>query len=394
MNNKPTQRDSELESLLHSEHMITIEKLAVGGDGVGRLDFADKKIVVFVPQSVPGDELLVRITVAEKNFLKASITKIIKPGLGRRTAPCTYFNECGGCPWQHIDEAVQIEQKELILKDLFKKFLPEVSYSLQKTVVSPKNYGYRNRIQLKQVGKALGYFKPETHDLVDIEDCLIAEPPLRDWFKNNKSKVRPSDKLKKYELKMNSEGAVEFYPIGAKSEGLSFSQVNRFVNELLVEQTVKLIRSLNPASLTEFYAGSGNFTFKIAEGSSMTIDAIELNPELTAIAVDEVKNKKLHKQIRFFTTKSEIFPLRNSMSADMIMLDPPRQGCERIFLEKIAEKKPKALLYISCHPVSLARDLQVLHKAGYQFKIEHLQIFDMFPQTDHFETLCLVKFTA
>lgn len=385
-------RDSELESLLHSEHTITIEKLAVGGSGIGRIDYQDKKLVVFIPKSAPEDQVRVRITHVEKNFLNGGIVQILKPSPYRREAPCPYFKDCGGCSWQHIDEKHQIEQKEFILKDLFKKFLPEQKYELLPTVIGAQNFEYRNRIQLKQFGKRLGYFKPESHDLVDIEDCLIAEKPLRDWLKTNKSKIRPSDKLRKHELKINADGKVEFYPIGAQSEGLSFSQVNRFVNANLVKTTVNLVKGTQPKFLTEFYAGSGNFTFPLSQISKdLQIDAIELNPDLTQKAVDQIKSLKLHKQIRFYTTKSELFPLRNTMSTDLIMLDPPRQGCEKSLLLKLAETKPKFLLYISCHPVSLVRDLQVLKQNGYDFEMRHLQIFDMFPQTDHFETLCLLE---
>lgn len=385
-------RDSQLESLLHSEHDITIEKLAVGGSGIGRIDYQNKKLVVFVPKSAPDDLLRVRITHVEKNFLNAEIVSILKASPFRREAPCPYFKDCGGCSWQHIDEKHQVAQKELILKDLFKKFLPEQKYNLLPTVVSPNNFEYRNRIQLKQMGTKLGYFKPESHDLVDIDGCMISEPPLRDWLKNNKAKIRPSDKLRKHELKINAEGKVEFYPIGTQSEGLSFSQVNRSVNALLVNTVVDLAKGTQPRSLTEFYAGSGNFTFPLAALSKdLQIDAIELNPDLTQKAVETIKSQKLHKQIRFYTTKSELFPLRNTMSDDLIMLDPPRQGCEKSLLVKIAETKPKFLLYISCHPVSLVRDLQVLNQNGFRFEMRHLQIFDMFPQTDHFETLCLLE---
>jgi 23S rRNA (uracil1939-C5)-methyltransferase len=387
-----TKRDSQLESLLHSEHDVTIEKLAVGGSGIGRIDYLDKKLVIFIPKSAPEDLLRVRITHVEKNFLNGEIVSILKASPFRREAPCPYFNHCGGCSWQHIDEKKQITQKELILTDLFKKFLPEQKYDLLPTVVSLNNFEYRNRIQLKQIGTKLGYFKPESHDLVDIQDCIIAEKPLRDWLKTNKSKIRPSEKLRKHELKINADGAVEFYPIGTASEGLSFSQVNRFVNTLLVNQVVDLAKSAQPRSLTEFYAGSGNFTFPLAAISKdLQVDAIELNPNLTQKAVETIKSQKLHKQIRFYTTKSELFPLRNTMSSDLIMLDPPRQGCEKSLLVKIAETKPKFLLYISCHPVSLVRDLQVLNQNGYHFEMRHLQIFDMFPQTDHFETLCLLE---
>ncbi|MFN3455272.1 MAG: class I SAM-dependent RNA methyltransferase [Pseudobdellovibrio sp.] len=383
---------SELESLLHSEHIVKIEKLAVGGHGIARINHKDRKVAVFVSQSAPDDKVKIKITAADKNFLTALIVETIEPSPSRVNPPCKYVAECGGCPWQHIHEKSQIAQKELILKDLFSKFLPQTAYTLETTVTSPKQFEYRNRIQLKQLGRSIGFFKPESHDIVDIEDCLIAETPLREWFKTHKAQVKPSDKLKKYELKLNSEHKVEFYPIGTKSEGLAFAQVNQYVNDLLINKTLEFFKTIHPKSLTEFYAGSGNFTFPIAHLLTDTkIDAIELNPDLTQKATDTIKSLKLHKRIRFYTTKSEFFPLRQSISQDMVMLDPPRQGCEKLLLEKIADTAPQYILYISCHPVSLVRDLQVLQKNGYNFEIKHLQIFDMFPQTDHFETLCLLK---
>jgi len=386
-------RDSQLESLLHSIHQVSIEKMAIGGSGVSRIPFQDQKIVCFVPRSAPDDHLKIKIVSVEKNFLIGEIVEILTPSTSRRTPPCEHYNDCGGCPWQHIKEETQVTQKELLLRELFAKFLPaHTEFELKTTVQDDHSLGYRNRVQLKQIGKEIGYFKPESHDLVDINDCLIIEDDLRTWFKQNKSKIRPTEKLKKFELKIDSEQKIHFYPIGTKSEGVSFSQVNRFVNQKLVSSTIDLVRTINPQNITELYAGSGNFTFELAKiHPQLQIDAVELNPELTQAAVKRIQAESLQKKIRFFTTKSELFAIQNELSKDLVFLDPPRQGCEQLLLRAIAQKSPAHLLYISCHPVSLVRDLSFLEKHGYSFKIQFLQIFDMFPQTDHFETLCLIQ---
>ncbi len=162
-------RDSELESLLFSEHTLEIEKLVVGGNGLARLTHKDRNLVVFVPLSAPQDKLLVQITKVEKNHLEAKILKILMPSPSRRAAPCSYFENCGGCTWQHIDEKFQIEQKELILKDLLRKFVPDLKYDLLPTVISPKQWNYRNRIQLKQKKLQIGYYKRGSNDLVEVE---------------------------------------------------------------------------------------------------------------------------------------------------------------------------------------------------------------------------------
>jgi len=142
-------RGSELESLLHSEHIIEIEKLVVGGDGLGRITFKEKSLVVFVPMSAPGDKLKIKITRAEKNHLKGEILQIIKPSANRRPAPCEYYESCGGCSLQHMTEASQLEQKDLILRDLLNRFIPNAKWELLPVVKSEFNFHYRNRIQLK-----------------------------------------------------------------------------------------------------------------------------------------------------------------------------------------------------------------------------------------------------
>ena len=245
-NSTTQKRGSDLESLLHSEHIITVEKMAVGGSAVARIAVADKSVVVFIPYGAPNDELKIKISAVEKNFLNGEIIEIIKAGSGRRTAACEYFGRCGGCLWQHIDESEQVLQKELILKDLFKKFLPAVEYNLLPTVSTPEKLGYRNRIQLKQMGQKIGYFKHESHDIVEINNCLISETALQNYIPTFKTKLRPSEKLKKFEIKINQTGGVEHYPVGEFGEGLAFSQVNRFVNQRLVETVTGLAQKLNP----------------------------------------------------------------------------------------------------------------------------------------------------
>lgn len=388
-NIQTNKRGSGLESLLHSEHIVTIEKMAVGGSGVARIAVGEKSVVIFVPYAAPSDQLKIKIISVEKNFLQGEIVDIISAAPSRRTAPCEYFGRCGGCLWQHIDETEQLAQKELILTDLFKKFLPATKFILSKSISTPENLGYRNRIQLKQLGSKVGYFKHESHEIVEINNCLIAEKSIQTYIPQFINKLKPSEKLKKFEIKLLPENKVEHYPVGEFGEGLAFSQVNRFVNELLVDKVVSIAAELKPNVITELYAGSGNFTFALADKlKNVLINAVELSSALTKAAVERIKNEKKHKQITFFTTKSEIYCRTTSaLSEDFILLDPPRSGCDPEVISILADKKPAAILYISCHPVNLARDLQSLVP---HYNIAELQIFDMFPQTDHFETVCLL----
>lgn len=383
---------SELEPLLHSEHTVEIEKLIVGGDGLARLEYQGKSLVVFVPQSAPEEQVRIKITKVEKNHLSGEIIKILKPSTARRPAPCEYFNTCGGCNWQHITESEQIYQKELILTDLFKKFLPQTKYTLLSSVKSDLNFNYRNRIQLKQKNSQLGYFKKSSHEIIDIDSCLLAEKEISDQIVNLKKSLSPSEELKKFELRINHLNKFEHYPIGEDGEGLSFSQVNNNVNKKLIAQTLQIIKKIGPGFITELYSGAGNFTFEIlASLEQVKIESAELNSKLTDFAKQRVLDLKLGNRLSTFTTDCESFVKKNTMSEQLILLDPPRAGCSAEVLDKIIQTNSKNIVYISCHPVFLARDLKKILSVRADYKIEHLQIFDMFPQTDHFETLIWLK---
>lgn len=391
-NNDNKKRDSELESLLHSEHIVFIEKLIVGGDGLARIQFQDKSLVVFIPLTAPSEKVKIKIIRVEKNHLIGEAIEIIEPSASRRAAPCKYFNNCGGCSWQHITETEQIHQKEQILSDLLRKFIPETQFELLPTVVSEKSFGYRNRIQLKQLDTALGYFKKSSHEIVEITDCLITLPEISEQIAKIKTLLRPTKELKKFELRINHLNKFEYYQIGNDGEGLSFSQVNNEVNDKLIVEVARLVKQQGPKFLTELYAGAGNFTFPLlTELPQLNIESVELNSKLTAFSTKKLTQLTLQKKLFAFTSDCESFVERRQLSQEFVLLDPPRSGCSDTVLNKIITTNPQNILYISCHPVFLARDLKKIITAHPEYKILHLQIFDMFPQTDHFETVVLLN---
>ena len=385
-------RGSELESLLHSEHTVQIEKLVVGGDGLGRLQFQDKSVVIFVAQSAPGENVKVRIVAAEKNHLQGEIIEILTASPSRRHPKCEYFLSCGGCTWQHITEAEQLTQKEQILTDLFKKFIQGTDFKLLKSFESENAFNYRNRIQLKQLDSKLGYFKKRSHQIVDISHCPIADKRISDEIPRIKASLRPASEIRKFELRLNHLNQFEHYPIGEDGEGLSFSQVNSSVNEALVSEAVELIKQTNPAFLTELYAGAGNFTFPLLQAlPDLKIESVELNSKLTTFSSKRLVADKLQKRLFAFTSDCESFVERRALSKEFVLLDPPRSGCSEQVLSKVLETNPKNILYVSCHPVFLARDLAKIFHSHPAYRIQHVRIFDMFPQTDHFETLILLS---
>lgn len=389
---KISQRGSK-ESLLHSQIELTIEKIVVGGDGLGRYHGA----VIFVPDSAPGDLLKIRITEDKNNFYKGEILEIITSGPERINPPCKYANICGGCNLQHLSLDGQLRQKELILKDLFSKFLPHDNVHISQIQKSPLNFRYRNRIQPKIDKSILGFFKKRSHELIPIDDCLITEARLTDYFPELLRQIlqmKKTTETERVELWLDQQETPRWSMANHTEETLGFSQVNRFQNEELIQTVIGLVKNKNHDSFIDLYAGAGNFTFPVAEAIVPSrITAVELNEKLVStakIVSNNLKNKK--SKFNFIVSTVENFLHRQALSYDLVLLDPPRAGCDSFTMKALAQSPAKQIIYISCHPVSLVRDLRSLmderRKLNLpEFKISTIKPFEMFPQTDHFETI-------
>ena len=157
---------------------LRIESLAFGGDGVGRVDGK----VCFVPYSAPGDLLSVRVVEDRGSFLRAEIVEVREPGPARRTPRCSHFGECGGCSWQHIDYAAQLDAKRAILAETLEK-IAGLRAPVRPVVASAQEYGYRTRARLHAVGARLGYFERLSNRIVAVSECPILAPQLESRLK-------------------------------------------------------------------------------------------------------------------------------------------------------------------------------------------------------------------
>ena len=375
----------------HSQIQVKIEKMAIGGAGIARHD----GLVIFVAQAAPGDELLVEITTKKKNFAEANIVQIIKPGPSRRDTPCAVANVCGGCNWQHITEEEQRYQKESLVLETLKKFNPQLEFQYLPIQESPRVFRYRNRIQPKFNNGKFGFFARNSHDIVAINDCLISEealttkfPEVKNWVQEKKSK-----ETLRMEMYISDQEEVRYGLITDEDDGIGFSQVNRFQNEDLLRTALDWAKKDNEGSdytqVFDLYAGSGNFTFPLSEQfKNSEITAVELNSKLVERGRALNKNKRL----KYFLSDVESYLKRASITQnDLVVLDPPRAGASEYIMRALASSKPKKIIYISCHPVSLARDLKWFfdwnQKLGHNYRLSRVQAFEMFPQTDHVETI-------
>lgn len=361
---------------------LHVEKLTIGGAGLARLD----GLVYFIPKTAPGDLIKAQVVEVKKNHAFAKLIEIIQPSQMRRQPPCTIANRCGGCSWQHLTEADQCQQKELLFLETLNKFLPNLKIPEFKIKANSKPFGYRNRIQPKVTRHDFGFFAESSHQIITTDQCLIAEDRINQEWAKIKSTIQgkiKENELKKIEIYLDENEIVRYHEMAEADDGIGFSQVNRFQNEDLIQSVLKMVAELKPENIFEFYSGAGNFTFPIYDlVKPKSMVAVEMNPKLVQRAKEKIGKRK----INYFCASVDNYVKRlNAQNSDLIILDPPRVGCGLEVMKALAAIKPQNLIYISCHPVSLVRDLKPFVDLGYQVK--KIELFDMFSQTDHMESI-------
>lgn len=363
--------------------------MSLGGDGIAKLD----GIVYFISGASPKDLVLAQITESKKNLKKGFVLSVIKPGPGRIQAPCPVYDRCGGCNWQHIDYSEQLVQKQLIVKEQLRNVITSETEILEISP-SPQPLRYRNRIQLKYKNGSLGFFARKSHQIIDIDDCLICEEPLALEIPELKKRLVSGKEstVDKIEIKLvnaDQQTKVETIIGTALQEAAGFSQVNRFQNEKLVSRVLQIVETSSAKEIYDLYAGSGNFTFPIlSKIHGIKMISVELSELLVKEANKKIKDLNLGTQkIRYLLSDVDTFLTKAIMGNDsLVIIDPPRVGCSQVVIDKLAKQNCSKIIYISCNPSTLARDLQRLSQQG-MWKVKSVQAFDMFPQTDHIETL-------
>lgn len=359
---------------------VRIEKLAVGGNGIARPD----GFVVFVPDAAPGDLLEVEMVKVRPQHGEARLRKVLEPGTGRRVPPCPYAGECGGCNWQHLDETTQLQQKQSLVAETLAKFLPGMAIPIEPIEPSPRSLRYRNRVQPLRHGGRLGFRRRRSHDFLPVQDCLITEEPLAALFASPPPGVDGS----RIELRLSPEGGIEISEAG-DDEGFAFAQVNRFQNQQLIDTVLDWTKDAHPRAVWDLYGGGGNFTFPLARAFPVPVTGVELNAVLVQRASQKASENKMP-QLSFRVSDVESWVRRRVPPAgSLVVLDPPRNGAGADVMSALAASPATEILYISCHPVSLARDLQIFFEKApaNRWKLRRVKAFEMFPQTDHVETL-------
>jgi tRNA/tmRNA/rRNA uracil-C5-methylase (TrmA/RlmC/RlmD family) len=358
---------------------LTIHDLAFGGEGVGRID----EFVVFVPFVITGETVEAEITEVKKNFARAKLLRVVTASPERVAPECRYFGACGGCQYQHIGYAAQLRFKHKQVADLFER-VGKISRDVVAPVLPcPSPYGYRNRIMIRSQwnGPAkkleIGFIRTDNKFVEDIEECKIAEPALNEQITHVRANPPPKGGIKV---------VLRVQPENWEVPRDSFFQNNFFLLPKLVETVREFLQAGGARHLIDLYCGVGFFGIEAA-GVVDSFVGVEYDQLAIAAARQNAASRKINNG-EFVAAKVEaILPeLLQKFSADKtaVILDPPRKGCWPETLELLRQTRPAQVIYVSCHPATMARDLNILCADGV-FELARVQPLDMFPQTQHVE---------
>lgn len=372
------------------ECVVTIDALAAGGDGVGR--DADGR-VVFVPMTAPGDRVRVELEQERRRFAKGRIVELLEPGPGRVEPPCEAFGECGGCAWQHLSAETQLEAKRAILRDALVRIGGIEAPPVLPIVASPAAYGYRARNRVRVEGGRVGYRRRRSHAQRPVSRCPVLVPELEERL------GKPFDRDGEWELASDGarvratlvgrhDGPRLVLRVGGERIGFSagvFAQANALLLDVLAARVAEAAGRGERA--VELFAGAGLFTLALARAFGSVV-AVEGSRRAAADLRRNLAEADLHHvAVRPEPVEAVLAELAGT-APELLLLDPPRTGLPPGGADALAAIAPARIVYLSCDPATLARDLKVLCASGWALR--SVEGFDLFPQTPHVEALVLL----
>jgi 23S rRNA (uracil1939-C5)-methyltransferase len=415
---------------------LRIEGIGAGGEGVGRLD--DGR-VVFVHRTAPGELVEAALVEQRKRWARGRLLRVLEASAHRREPPCPFAAECGGCALEHLEYDAQLRAKRQIVEDALRR-LGGVELDVPDTVASPRETRYRNRVSFAlrrlDAGRVVAGFHAlgDPGRIVDVDGrCLLPEPAISavwdrlraGWGRD--ARLLPSGERLRLTLRGTADGevallveggfttgrpqelldavdglaAVWHRPEGGSTTllagtptvrerwggetfelgGAAFLQVNREAAALLDSAVHKAVGAADGRTVVDAYCGVGIHARRLARAGAR-VTGIELDADAVAAA-----NRDAPDGARFVagTVEGEI---AGHLPADVVILNPPRGGVAEQVADALRESPPQRIVYVSCDPATLARDVRRL---GPGFRVASAQPFDLFPQTAHVETVAVIE---
>lgn len=415
------------------ECTVVIEDLTNLGLGIGRKELPDgSKCVIMVPLVLPGEEVAVRVTDVKGSYCVAEVVEVLRPSIDRVLPSCPYFSVCGGCQYQHMNISAQRTWKQSQVRTSLHRIGGFEGVAVNSVVGDDHWFGYRSKLtphiqthSINSLKPMIGLNKRLTNDLVEIERCMIAsdnvnkaytgykksvtKSPTKTSSKRSTGTFQPQGSLLSILFREADDGVVVTDPkqeITSIVDGLQFRyragdffQTNAFVLPLLVRHVVRQAvgddtngngndngTTAATHHLVDAYCGSGLFALSAAP-HFVSVHGVELSADAVKAAVANARCNNIT-NAHFVAGKAErIFASIQRLPREktVVIIDPPRSGCDQAFLEQLFQFHPKRLVYVSCDPATQARDAKKITAAGYD--IMDVTPFDLFPQTRHIESV-------
>ena len=394
---------------------IDIEKLDDLGRGIGYIDGK----ITFVPNTVPGDIVNINIIKEHKKYNEATIDNFIKYSEDRVKPPCPYFTKCGGCTLQNLSYENTINYKLNKIKNIFTKNRIDIT---PKIISNPNPYNYRNKISLKVVDTKIGFYLNNTHNIIEIDECLIANPAINEcinYIKNfniingnviircNQNAeiliiIESQDNLtidiellkKKIKLVGIIINNKTFYGKNYLFERInntlfkisydSFFQVNPYIASELFQLISDNIKQYD--KVLDLYCGVGTLSLNAAS-KALSVTGIEIVPNAILNALFNASLNDLS-NVHFVLNDVSDAIAKIKLDFNKVIVDPPRAGLTKETIDILLKINPTSIIYVSCDPQTLVRDYKLLSDT---YEIEKSYILDMFSYTYHVETVLILK---
>lgn len=344
---------------------LSISDVAFGGKGVARHEGK----VYFVPFTAPGDVVTVRVIREKKNFAEAEVISIDTPSPDRVEPRCPYFGRCGGCAYQHLSYERQLVLKQQQVEQTLRRVGKLSHVPMQPIIASPEDYYYRNRIRVHVEGGIVGFYAHGAHALIDIAECPISQPRVNDALHDLRQQSVPDGD----------------YTLTARDRSAFFEQTNDGVAEKMLEVVRAAIRP-GQQLLIDAYCGAGLFAKHLSDLFERVI-GIEEN----VYAVEHARFNAGPKERYIAGDVSLYLPeavAAHDPTRTTVILDPPAIGTAPRVTDVLLGSRPAQIIYVSCNPATLARDLAAL-TGGYE--LVAVTPLDMFPQTAEIETVAVLS---
>ena len=384
---------------------IEIEDLTFGGAGIGRIDGK----VCFVPRVLPGEKVEVEIKKEKPDYYTSRLLKVLEPAPERIEEECPFGSFCPGCAYQHCSYKYENELKDRQMRDFLTRSLPVDNCEFGVWQAPEKPLGYRNKLVLhveKDGARTLlGYIHEGNQTVLDVPACPLACEPINEKLselRSSKGFFHSLHKGQTFTLRYTRQAGVSYWRNAPKA-GLSwlkeelpfgnfsvpagsFHQVNPFGSAALIENTTAVLQREKPEAVIDLYCGSGLFGVTAALAGVSRVLGIEIDKQAVESARYNLNQHGLKNAEIIAADAAKVFDeaVEKLPESAILIVDPPRGGLGKKVKRGIAQSKLKGLIYVSCSPDTLGRDLKMFHNNG--FSLKYARMINMFPRTSHFET--------